>query len=330
MYRLGMFEKKIEKGLSNYALKSLIDFCNVDDGCGGFILENYAGSKKLQVGVSQEYLDEIYNIILKNKKRIANQLNDLDNFNIQKTMSDNQIITALIEAIRTTASEKRLNADYDIEYMIAKAIESNDEIFMEVFLDAMKNEGPQKAIEIALTRFHEPGEEYDELQQYLIEKISAQDFSDSKFAEYLKETFFGESLLSLMSEYKIYQMLDTDVDFINQLNGYGEEKISLDKLIELNSTGMPTVDEYLGTQKQTFIQNLKTERQQNQEALMEIVNFTMRGMEDRFNEPLYRGRIKEIDEDLKLINNSDVKITEFSERTLKMMNRMLLNNEQQR
>lgn len=237
MYKIDIFSDNniFQKGFNNYALKSLINFCNVVDQNGNHILNDYAESRKLQVGCDEIFLNKMYKKILENKNLIVDRLNELPDFNYENNLSDNMIIAALIKAIQLTSNKDILrSSSLEIEYMIANAIIHNDEIFSNIFSnELLKN--TEKAIDTALIRFFEHGDDFDLFKKEVINqflKKTKKEYSDEEFASFLKNSFFGEDLLDTILYNFDFSLIDEPEDVVESAF---DGEVSLDELLEIIS-----------------------------------------------------------------------------------------------
>lgn len=234
MYRIDNFsdDSIFQKGFNNYALQSLIAFCSIDDGKGGFTLENYIGSRKLVVGCEKSYIDEICDIIIKNKEKFIEEFNEMYGLNTKRVLSDDMIISSLIDAIKITADDTMLTVPgIEVEYMIANSIISNDDIFRDMYIDTKDEGNLGKAVDVALTRFFGTGAEMEALRSEIIEcyldNIEDQ-YISLELAELLEDSFFGIDLIEQVFYDFDYEFIDTDPEIAkNMIKGQ-----SLDSLLE--------------------------------------------------------------------------------------------------
>lgn len=223
MYRIDGFsdDSIFQIGFNNYALKSLIEFCNIENKQGENILEDYVGSRKLVIGCEKSYIDEICNIIMKNKTLLINAINEEYNLNTERVLSDDMIIVSIIDAIQLTADDKYLTVpEMNVEYIIANAIISNDESAKHMFYDIKDKGNLSEAIEVSLSRFFDTGAEIDELMSEIFETYCddvSDDYAELELAELLEDSFYGiELILQVFYDFD-YELIDSDPEIAKSL-----------------------------------------------------------------------------------------------------------------
>ena len=149
----------ILKGYNNYALKSLIDMCNMATD-GKF--NEWNGLISTQVGMDKKEIDKICDLIKKNKEEIVDAISYPYNF------TEKEAIDALTNAIKLVNDPEKIDSgNLFIEYIIYQAIDTNENINFEVFQEI---EDKQEKIDYSISRFFEPGtEEANTMKDYFNE-----------------------------------------------------------------------------------------------------------------------------------------------------------------